>query len=83
MASAMRDGLYPEDCDSTGVECVGCVTRTAESMRALTVNPTAEWASGVFQQMYKHAACRQMEHSFVWACGAVAGELVQIGAVAA
>jgi hypothetical protein len=75
---------YPEDCDATGVECLGCVRRTAESIRGLTPNPTADWASAVFQRMYSHAACRQMEHSFVWACGVEeAGRLVQIGAAAA
>jgi hypothetical protein len=74
--------LYPEGCDEQGVDCMQCVRRTAEATRSLTASPTPEWASAVFQRMYTHAACRQMEHTFVWACGA--GELVQIGmAVAA
>jgi hypothetical protein len=75
---------YPEDCDTTGGDCLGCVRRTAESVRALTPNPTSDWASAVFQRMYSHAACRQMEHSFVWACGGrEAGDLVQIVAAVA
>jgi hypothetical protein len=57
------------------------VRRTAESVRALTGDPTVEWAGAVFQRMYSHAACRQMEHTFVWALGV--GELVQIEPVAA
>ena len=83
MGSSMTDvsAYYPEDCDVTGVECLGCVQRTAESVRALTGDPTAEWAVDVFQRMYSHAACRQMEHSFVWALGVAA--LVQIESVAA
>ena len=83
MGSAMTDvySYYPEDCDSTESECMGCVQRTAESVRALTGDPTAEWARAVFQRMYSHAACRQMEHTFVWALGM--GELVQIEPVAA
>ena len=64
MGSAMTDvrSYFPEECDTTGGECLGCVWRTAESVRALTGNPTAEWAGAVFQQMYSHAACRQMEY---------------------
>lgn len=83
MGSAMTDvtSIYPEDCDVTGSECVDCVRRTAESVRALTGDPTAEWAGAVFQRMYSHAACRQMEHTFVWALGV--GELVQIEPAAA
>lgn len=83
-------GSYPEDCDSTGADCLDCVRRTAEAMRALTENPTAEWARAVFYRMYSHAACGQMEHSFVWACGAEPARmglgkaaLVQIGSAAA
>lgn len=83
MGSAMTDvrSYFPEECDTTGGECLGCVRRTAESVRALTGDPTAEWAGAVFQRMYSHAACRQMEHTFVWALGV--GELVQIEPVAA
>lgn len=83
MGSAMTDvnSYYPEECDVTGSECLGCVRRTAESVRALTGDPTVEWAGAVFQRMYSHAACRQMEHTFVWALGV--GELVQIEPVAA
>lgn len=73
--------LYPEGCDEQGVDCMQCVRRTAEVTRSLTASPTPEWARAVFQRMYTHAACRQMEHTFVWACGA--GELVQIGVAAA
>ena len=72
--------FYPEECDASGGECSQCVRRTAESVRALTANPTAEWASAVFQGMYTYAACRQMEHMFVHSCGV---GLIQIGAVAA
>ena len=84
METIRSNGHYPEECDATGAECLGCVRRTAESVRALTPAPTEEWASGVFQRMYSHAACRQMEHSFVWAMGVQAGRggLVQIGAAA-
>ena len=69
MEMKMAVGDYPEECDTSGSDCLGCVRRTAEAMRALTADPTAEWASGVFQRLYSHAACRQMEHSFVWAIG--------------
>jgi len=86
----MTAEFYPEECDSTGSECLECVRTTAEAMRSLTGVPTPEWASDLFQRMYTYAACRQMEHSFVWACGARRiGELepreplVQIGAAAA
>jgi len=72
MGTAMVYGNYPEDCDSSGSECLQCVRRTAEAVRALTASPTAEWAAGVFHKMYTHAACRQMEHSFLWACGTAA-----------
>ena len=88
MGSAMNTGYYPEDCDTTGSECLQCVRRTAEATTALMGKPTAESASGLFKRMYSYAACRQMEHSFVWACGvepSVAmigvGNLVQIAAV--
>ena len=60
---------------------MNCVQRTAESVRALTADPTVEWAGAVFQRLYSHAACQQMEHTFVWALGV--GELVQIEPVAA
>lgn len=93
MGSAMTNNYYPEDCDTTGSECLQCVQRTAESVRALTPEPTAEWATGVFQRLYTHRACRLMEYSFVWACGAggqetaprcgAGTELVQIGYAAA
>ena len=73
-------GYYPEGCDGDGGDCSECVRRTGESLKALTASPTAEWASGVFQGMYKYAACRQMEHMFVFACGV---ELTQIETVAA
>lgn len=73
--------LYPEGCDEQGMDCVQCIRRTAEATRSLTASPAPEWARAVFQKMYTHPACRQMEHTFVWACGS--GELVQVGAVAA
>lgn len=78
------NGYFPEECDTTGADCPECVRRTADAMRALTANPTAEWASGVFQRMYSHPACGQMEHSFVWACGVapVASPLVHIAVAA-
>jgi hypothetical protein len=86
---AMND-YYPEECDNSGSECLACVRRTAEATRALTGVPTPEWASGLFQRMYSYAACRQMEHSFVWACGVQPGteisqqnHLIQIGIAAA
>ena len=69
MRTAAPIGYYPEDCDSTGSECLQCVRRTAASMKALTSNLSADWARAVFGRMYGHAACRQMEHSFIWACG--------------
>ncbi len=75
-----QSGFFPEGCDSTGEDCMGCVRRTAEATRALTGSPTAEWAAAVFHQMYTHSACRQMEHTFVWACGV---PLVQIAVAAA
>jgi len=92
MGTMQADGYYPEECDTTGVDCLGCVRRTAEATRALTGTPTAEWASGLFRRMYSYGACRQMEHTFVWACGVqplegslvtvVSGDLVQIAAAA-
>ncbi|MBL8237425.1 MAG: hypothetical protein JNM66_08405 [Bryobacterales bacterium] len=81
----MTNGFYPEECDVTGGDCLGCVQRTAESMMALTGNPTAEWAGAVFHRLYSHAACHQMEHSFVWACGMapVGMELEEVATTAA
>ena len=84
MGTTQMNGYFPEDCDTSGSECLQCVRRTAEATRALTGTPTAEWASGLFRRMYSYAACRQMEHSFVWACGVESSEgLVQIAAAAA
>lgn len=84
MGTAMFNAYYPEDCDTTGEECLQCVRRTAESVRALTTAPTPEWAGAVFERMYSHPACMQMQHAFVWACGATAGpRLVQIRTQAA
>ena len=84
MGTTHGNGYYPEDCDTTGSECLQCVRGTAEATRALTGTPTAEWASALFHRMYSYAACRQMEHSFVWACGVEpGGDLVQIAAAAA
>jgi len=74
-------GHFPEDCDTTGTECMRCVQRTAESMRALTADPTPDWAAAAFRRMYSHAACRMMEHTFVQACGG-GGALVSISAAA-
>jgi hypothetical protein len=84
MGTVQDNCYYPEDCDSTGVDCLRCVQKTAEATRALTASPTAAWASAVFHRMYSYAACRQMEHSFVHACGAasVGPQLVQISAAA-
>lgn len=73
---------YPEGCDTTGLDCVQCVRNAAEAVRGLTGAPAADWAAGVFGRMYTHAACRQMEHTFLWACGGAASELIQIAAAA-
>ena len=80
METSEQGGYFPEGCDSSGEDCVRCVRRTAEATRALTVTPTAEWAAAVFHRMYTHSACRQMEHTFVWACGA---QIVQVAIAAA
>jgi hypothetical protein len=73
-------GYYPEECDASGGDCVMCVRRTGESVKALTTNPTAEWASGAFQRMYTFGACRQMEHLFVWSCGVAMVQPVVVAA---
>ena len=65
--TTIRD--YPEECDTTGADCLGCVGRTAQATTALMGKPSAEWASALFRQMYSHPTCHQMEHSFIWACG--------------
>ena len=81
----LTERLYPEGCESSGVECLACVQRTAAAMRSLTGNPTAEWAGAVFHRMYSYGACREMEHTFVWACGVAdpGSGLVQIETAAA
>lgn len=70
MRSAVTPAFYPEDCNADGTDCLQCVRTTAEAMRELTFEPTREWASAAFHRLYSHPACRHLEHSFVWACGA-------------
>jgi hypothetical protein len=86
MGSRLNASYYPEECDTTGSECLRCVSRTAEVTIALSGKPTPESASGMFRRMYTYPACHQMEHSFLWACGvqpapprAVQGSLFPIG----
>lgn len=69
MGTLSTTGFYPEDCDATGADCLDCVKCTAEATTALTGDATPEWASAVFRRLYSHGACREMEHTFLWACG--------------
>jgi hypothetical protein len=79
MSSDVRQ-QYPNGCNPNGEECQACVTRTAEAVTALTAARSAEWAVSAFRRLYTYAACRQMEHSFVWTCMRSQGSagLVQI-----